>query len=81
MVATKTRNAVTRGAESAVTQIVTDVTFTEGLLRVILPLTADQQFDLVSRLASGGGFKKTFDRFGICRNDDREGISPDGEKP
>ena len=58
VVATKTRNAVAKDGEDGVATIATSVAFTEGGLRVILPLTARQQLDLVSRLASGGGFSK-----------------------
>ena len=58
VVATTSRNPVAKGGKDGVATIATDVAFTEGGLRVILPLTARQQLDLVSRLASGGGFSK-----------------------
>ena len=52
-VVTDTVRAVTANSGGAVTASVTDVTFSENLLRSILPLTADQQLDLVKRLADG----------------------------
>src|SRR5258707_3012283 len=53
---------VTLGGEKGVTPFVTNVTFTEGLLRSILPLTASQQRelvqDMISSLLSPGTFKE-----------------------
>lgn len=46
------RNGVSQADDTA-TEFVATATFTEGLLRSILPLTADQQVELVRRLARG----------------------------
>lgn len=46
------RNGVSQ-ADDAATEVVATATFTEGLLRNVLPLTADQQVELVRRLARG----------------------------
>lgn len=50
----------------------TVVPFTEGLLRQILPLTPDQQLELVSNLANGGIKKNKFNELALAyraRND------------
>ena len=44
--------------EDAVTKIVTNVTFSEGLLRNILDLNEDQQVELVRELATNPNFSK-----------------------
>jgi len=46
VVVTATEKAVTAESEDAVTKTVTDVTFTENLLRAILPLKPEQQLEL-----------------------------------
>lgn len=62
MIVTKSVRSGTSDGERAVTANVTDGTFSENLLRSILPLPPEQQLDLVSRLAQGeidkGKFKK-----------------------
>ena len=52
IIVTTFENALAPSQESAVTPIVTGVTFTENLLRDILPLTPEQQCELVGELAS-----------------------------
>ena len=47
-------------SSSAVTEVVTGVTFTEGLLRDIVALTDEQQLDLVSELSKGKYDKRRF---------------------
>ena len=60
MIVPVARSSGTNDAEGAGTQNVPDGTFSENLLRSILPLTADQQLDLVTRLASGAIQKSQF---------------------
>jgi DNA modification methylase len=55
---TATESCVTEEDESRVTEKVTNVTFSEGLLRPLLELTADQQRDLVQRLLNDKTFGK-----------------------
>lgn len=52
-IVTASQGIVTSAEDDAVTEIVTGVTFTEGLLRNILDLTADQQLELCKKLAKG----------------------------
>ena len=53
-------NNVTVNIEDTVTKEVTNVTFTEGLLRSILSLTPSQQTELVKDLVSGSITKGRF---------------------
>lgn len=59
VVAENARSAMSH-ADGAATDVVAVATFTEGLLRSILPLTAAQQLELVSDLAAGKVDKKRF---------------------
>jgi DNA modification methylase len=62
MIVTTFEPCVTPGEEMGVTPLVTNVTFSEGLLRSILPLTPEQQRELVqdmlSSFLSPGKFKE-----------------------
>ncbi len=60
VVATTARGDVAKDGDGAVAKNATDVAFTETVLRPILPLTAAQQLDLVTRLASGAIQKSQF---------------------
>lgn len=53
VIVTTIQQAGTIDEEGSVTQNVTTVTFTEGLLRSILDLTPEQQLELVRDLAAG----------------------------
>ena len=74
-------------ADGGVATTATPVAFTEGLLRSILPLTVEQQFGLVSDLASGtidkGKFKRLADAYRARNQMEawlREGLAEVGDE-
>lgn len=66
VVATFARSGVSP-SDDAATEFVATATFTEGLLRSILPLNADQQVELVRRLDAGETQQAVADAIGWSR--------------